>query len=224
MELTAAEIRVLGCLIEKAATTPDHYPLTGNALVAACNQKTNRDPVVSFDARTVDEAMLELRSLGLARSITGSGRTVKHRHVADEFLGLGDRALAVLAVLLLRGPQTPGELRTRTERYVGFDTVEAVDDVLAGLAGREEPLVEDLGRGPGQSQNRWVHTLGAIAAPTISSTGPEPIAAEGGRTELLGRIDELERRLARLEAELGVEHEVALDDVADGQSSDDPEV
>lgn len=206
MELTVAEIRVLGCLMEKAATTPDHYPLTTNALVAACNQKTNRDPVVSFDERTVNEAMLELRQAGLARSITGSGRTVKHRHVADEALELGDRAAAVLAVLLLRGPQTPGELRTRTERYVGFDSVEAVDEVLVGLLQRDTPLVEDLGRGPGQSQNRWVHTLGSIASPTISAV-PEPSASvDGGatRAQLLARVEQLEARMQRLEAELGM--------------------
>jgi len=210
MELTVAEIRVLGCLMEKAATTPDQYPLTTNSLITACNQKTNRDPVVSFDERTVNEAMLELRQAGLARSITGSGRTVKHRHVADEALELGERSAAVLAVLLLRGPQTPGELRTRTERYVGFDTVEEVDEVLEGLAAREHPLVEDLGRGPGQSQNRWVHTLGGIAAATISSDDPvagggSVVEAGPSRSELVARVDELERRLARLEAELGLE-------------------
>ena len=136
MQLTAEEIRVLGCLIEKAATTPDQYPLSTNALVNACNQKSSREPVVNYSERVVTEALLLLRPAGLARTVTGGGRVVKHRHVLDEVWGLDPRQLAVLAVLALRGPQTPGELRTRTERYVGFGSLTEVDDVLRSLAAR----------------------------------------------------------------------------------------
>ncbi len=202
MILTGPEIRVLGCLIEKAHTTPDHYPLTTNSLVTACNQKTNRDPVVEYDARTVSEAMLSLRGAGLARTITGSGRTEKHRHVVDEALGLDVGAQSVLAVLLLRGPQTPGELRLRTDRYLSFDSVEAVEEVLAQLAARDEPLVTNLGRAPGQSQDRWMHLLGD------PNEVPEPgavvaeVAAPGG--SFGDRLAAIEARLDRLESELGL--------------------
>lgn len=167
MELTAEELRVLGALIEKEATTPDQYPLSTNALTNACNQKTSRDPVVSYDQRTVSETMLLLRPAGLARTII-SGRTEKHRHVLDEALGLDRGELAVLAVLMLRGAQTPGELRTRTERAHGFASADDVEAVLQGLAARDVPIVRNLGRGPGQSQDRWQHLLGA----TDSDTSP----------------------------------------------------
>lgn len=212
MDLTEPEVRVLGALVEKAHTTPEQYPLTTNALVAACNQRTSRHPVTDYDERTVDGAMQELRQRGLARTVRGSGmRTYKHRHVADEALGLEPGELAVLAVLALRGPQTPGELRARTER---FGTGGDVEPALAALAGRSEPLAVNLGRAPGQSQDRWAHLLsGSEAARTATS---EPIGAStapgGARTsgtgrvdELVQRIDQLEARLARLEAELGLE-------------------
>jgi len=159
MKLTAEEIRVLGCLMEKAATTPDQYPLSTNALITACNQKSSREPVVAYDERTVAETMLLLRPAGLARTVK-AGRTDKHRHVLDEALELNVEQLAVLAVAMLRGPQSTGELRTRTERYVGFETVEQVEAVLQQLSAREEPLMRNLGRGSGQSQDRWGHLLG----------------------------------------------------------------
>ncbi len=210
MQLTDEEIRVLGCLIEKAATTPDQYPLSTNALVNACNQKSSREPVVDYSERVVTEALLLLRPAGLARTVTGGGRVVKHRHVLDEAWGLDPRQLAVVAVLALRGPQTPGELRTRTERYVGFGSLAEVDDVLRSLAARPEPLVVDLGRGPGQSQNRWTHLLGG--EPELGN-GSWTVAdhADGGtrsqapsRSELEARVTELEARLSRLEEALGL--------------------
>lgn len=226
MELTDAEIRVLGALIEKEATTPDHYPLSTNALTTACNQKTSRDPVVSYDHRLVDETMLLLRPAGLARTIR-SGRSEKHRHVLDEALGLDRADLAVLSVLMLRGPQTPGELRARTERAHGFESVDQVDATLDGLARRNEPLVENLGRGPGQSQDRWVHLFGAGSTPPAptnldrSAGGPEDhrpgpqvptVRASPDPTppaldtvdRLERRVAELERRLDALEAEFGL--------------------
>ncbi len=208
MELSAEEIRVLGCLMEKAATTPDHYPLTTNALVTACNQKSSREPVVAYTDRDVTDAMLLLRPEGLARTVTGSGRTEKHRHVLDEAWGLNERQLAVLAVLMLRGPQTPGELRQRTDRYVEFSDLSEVDRTLESLAERSEPLVVDLGRRPGQSQNRWTHLL--RGEPTLNdhaSAPDQPTASSVGssRAALESRLAAVEARLRRLEEALGLD-------------------
>lgn len=211
MDLTPAEVRVVAALVEKERTTPEHYPLTTNALVAACNQRTSRHPVTDYDERAVDDAMRELRQRGLARTVRGTGmRTYKHRHVLDEALGLDRGQTAVLAVLALRGPQTPGELRSRTER---FGAVDDVDACLAALAARSEPLVVNLGRAPGQGQDRWAHLLsGADAArqatsePAGGSASAAPRPAGAGRVdELTQRIDQLEARLGRLEAELGLD-------------------
>ena len=176
MELTPEEIRVLGVLIEKEATTPDQYPLSTNALTNACNQKTSRDPVVDYGQRTVADTMLLLRPAGLARTVI-SGRTEKHRHVLDEAWGLDPAALAVLAVLMLRGEQSPGELRTRTERAYGFESLQAVETVLHQLASAEEPFVRNLGRAPGQSQDRWTHLLGSDSAEPVSAPAPAPATA-----------------------------------------------
>jgi uncharacterized protein len=218
VELQDAEVRVLGALVEKERTTPEHYPLTTNALVAACNQRTSRYPVMDLDERSVDSAMQELRQRGLARTVRGSGmRSYKHRHVLDEALGLDDAELAALAVLALRGPQTPGELRGRTERYPGAGDV---DGALASLADRDDPLVVNLGRAPGQSQDRWAHLLAggdaaraAAEATPVAGGGhavPRP-SAPGRVDELTSRVEHLEARLARLEAALGLgdESEVA---------------
>jgi uncharacterized protein YceH (UPF0502 family) len=217
MELTDAEIRVLGALIEKEATTPDQYPLSTNALTTACNQKTSRDPVVSYDQRQVSETMLLLRPAGLARTIR-SGRTDKHRHVLDEALGLDRAELSVLAVLMLRGPQTPGELRSRTDRAHRFDSVDEVDEVLSRLAQRDDSLVRCLGRGPGQSQDRWTHLLGGLDPRPESDHGAETEAdavpveprrerstdASSSMKRLEERVAELERRIAAIEAEFGL--------------------
>ncbi len=172
LPLTAEECRVLGSLIEKAATTPEQYPLSSNGLRTACNQKTARDPVVAYDERLVDATVLSLRDKGLARTIRGAGQRVfKHKHCVGEAWGLDPSQLAVLGVLLLRGPQSAGELRTRTERAHGFATTDGVDAVLDDLARRDPPLVRRVGRGPGQKEDRWVTT----AAP---GGPPEPTGAE----------------------------------------------
>lgn len=228
MELSAEEIRVLGCLLEKAATTPDNYPLSTNALTNACNQKSSRNPVVDYGERTVTETMLLLRPAGLARTVTGGGRVEKHRHTLDEAWGLTEAQLAVLAVLMLRGPNSSGELKTRTERYVGFASPADVETVLYGLAERAEPLVANLGRASGQSQDRWTHLLGAeqsdTGAPTPVAQAPrpevavppaavqppaaavQPLAAPSEPSQVLeARVEALERRLARLEADLGLD-------------------
>ena len=160
-DLSPIEIRVLCSLIEKESTTPDQYPLSTNALKTACNQKTSRDPVTDYTETDIDAAVLSLRERSAARSVRPSGsRGWKHRHVIEEAISLNPEERAVIAVLGLRGPQTSGELRQRTERIHAFDAVEDVDAVLTALAGRGEPLVQNIGREPGQSQDRWRHCIG----------------------------------------------------------------
>ncbi len=162
----AEQARVVGSLAEKQLTTPQYYPLTLNALVNACNQSNNRDPVVSYSPETVEQALADLRSRGVARVLHAGGgnRTAKYRHVLDEVLGLDRRELALVTVLLLRGPQTVAELRTRTRRMADFDDVAAVEHDLSRLAGRDEPLVVRLERQPGHKEARYATTLVAGAA------------------------------------------------------------
>ena len=165
MELTPEEARVVGALAEKQLTTPQYYPLTLNALVNACNQTSNRNPVVAYDDMTVERALQGLRDKGLARAVLSPGnRAPKYRHLLDEALPLVPEELAVMTVLLLRGPQTVGELRTRTERMYAFATLEDVEAALERLATRhEEPLAERLERQPGQKEARYAHLLGGRA-------------------------------------------------------------
>jgi uncharacterized protein YceH (UPF0502 family) len=218
MDLSAEEVRVLGCLVEKERTTPDQYPLTTNALRTACNQKTNRDPVVDYLERTVDQAMLSLRDRHLARTVLGGGRAAKHRHVLPEAWDLDGAELAVLGVLALRGPQTPGELRARTERMNAFATAEEVVAVLEALASRDVPLVVQLGRRAGQKEDRWAHLLSDEVEPVAElDAGPVPVSdgswsvarapapatdASDGTSALADRVEELESEAAALRAEL----------------------
>lgn len=161
MPLSDAEVRVLGALTEKERTTPDAYPLSLQGLLTACNQKTSRDPVMNLHLQEVQDAMQRLRERGLAATgQLSSDRVQKHRHLLGSALQLSPEEVAVLSVLMLRGPQTPGELRARTDRSLSFPDVGAVEVVLRGLADRPAPLVKDLGRRPGQSQNRWMQTFG----------------------------------------------------------------
>jgi uncharacterized protein len=157
MRLQAAEARVLGSLMEKALTTPQQYPLTMAALVAACNQSTNRDPVVAYDDETVRAALDELKAQRLVRFVLpSSGRTaVRYRHIVDETLALDRRQLALVAVLVLRGPQTVGELRLRTDRMTEFEHLDEVERELGLLAAMEDPLAASVGRRPGQKEERW---------------------------------------------------------------------
>lgn len=221
-ELTDEEIRVLGCLIEKEMTTPDNYPLSSNALVNACNQTTNREPIVHYTERQVDQVVLALREEGLARTVRGDGQRVhKHKHVAGEAWRLSAPELALVSVLLLRGAQTVNELRTRTERHgVGLDAA-GVERALVGLAERDTPFVRLLERRAGEREARWVHLVGgevlaaahagaagaagaAAARPTRSPSDP---AAEAARdTEiaaLRAALDDLTRRFDELCARLG---------------------
>jgi acyl-CoA reductase-like NAD-dependent aldehyde dehydrogenase len=181
--LTPEEARVLGCLMEKSVTTPDAYPLSLNALLAACNQSTNRDPVVRYDEATIERALERLRELELSRRVRGAGqRVVKHRHVADEGLGINQAELAVLGVLLLRGPQTPGELKSRTERWHRFGALEHVEQALVGLAGRG--LAERQDRLPGQKEARWVERLTATdVSGTTESREPAPASVDDGAAD-----------------------------------------
>lgn len=159
-ELGAQEARILGALIEKHMTTPDHYPLTTSSLRAACNQSSNRDPVVSYDEDTVIDAVNGLREKDLARTVRRSGeRAIKHLETADEGLDINRRQKALLAVLLLRGPQTAGELRMRTERYCDFVDVADVEATLGEMERADNPTVRLLARRPGQKEPRYTDLI-----------------------------------------------------------------
>src|SRR5829696_5768516 len=160
MELTVEQVRVLGCLLEKEATTPDQHPLSSHALTTACNQKNNREPLVSYGERDVDSVMLELRQLGLARTVhAANARVAKHKHVLDEAWGLNRHQLALLAVMTLRGPSTANELRLRSERYVDWESAEDVRSVVRSLEESDPPFVVEIGRAVGQRETRFTHVL-----------------------------------------------------------------
>ena len=164
--LDAVEQRVLGSLLEKQRTVPASYPLSLNALRTACNQSSSRDPVVDYDEQTVERTARALKDRGLLRIVWADAgrRTLKYHQTLEEVLGVADDERALLTVLLLRGPQAPGELRTRTERLHAFADRAEVEAVLDRLAAREAPLVRQLERRPGQQDARWVHLLGEVAA------------------------------------------------------------
>ncbi len=204
-ELTAPEQRVLGCLIEKRWTTPDQYPLSLNALRLACNQSTNRDPVTDYDESTVRQAAQRLCHYGLARLASGhSSRAIKYRHLAEEGLGLGREQLAVLAVLLLRGPQTPGELKARSERMARMQSLEEVDDHLDVLI--ERGYARRLERRPGQKEDRFEQLLGGASDEPSATMPPEPrvpaAVSESRDGDLAARVAALEAEVAALRAEL----------------------
>jgi uncharacterized protein len=185
------ELRVLGCLIEKQRTTPDQYPLSLNALRLACNQSTNRDPVVDYDEPQIRAALDRLSHRGWSRLASGPGsRAVKYRHLFDEAVRVSGPELSVLAILMLRGPQTIGELKQRTERLHAFASTGEVDQTLHELAQRE--LVARLDRRPGQKEERWTQLLGADA-----EAAPQPAG-----DPLEERLRGLEERVAALEDRL----------------------
>lgn len=197
-DLDPIEVRILGCLLEKQRTTPDTYPLTLNALRLACNQSTNRSPVVDYDEDLVHDSLQRLHRLELTRVASGhNSRSSKYRHLVPETLGLDDAEQAVVCVLLLRGDQTPGELKTRTERLHPFADLEAIDQTLESLI--ERGMAERLDRRPGEKQVRYRQLLGGDDA---VSEGPEvPLAsapAPDELTELRERVDRLEREVAEL--------------------------
>jgi uncharacterized protein len=208
--LSEPEQRVLGCLIEKRFTTPDQYPLSLNSLRLACNQSTNRDPVVNYDEATVRDAAQRLAHYKLTRLASGhSSRAVKYRHLADEALAVNQQELALIAVLLLRGEQTPGELKARTERMVSFASLEDVDAALTALC--ERGYVQRLDRRPGQKEDRFRHLLGGAEAqspasgPVATATNnerpppaPMPSAAGAQDTNFEARLAALEEKVQRL--------------------------
>jgi uncharacterized protein YceH (UPF0502 family) len=198
-ELTAEEVRVLGCLIEKEATTPEQYPLTLNSLAMACNQATNREPVVNYDHDVITDALNELRAKHLTRVLLPAhGRVTKYRQVLDESWALTSQELAVLAVMMLRGPQTLNELKTRTERYsADLDDLGGVEGILQRLAGRPEPLVVHIERRPGQREDRYAHLLGG--PPDLDALSAPPAIAGPGRSS---RLDQLEEEVRQLRSDL----------------------
>jgi uncharacterized protein YceH (UPF0502 family) len=230
MEPSPVEIRVLGALIEKQRTTPEQYPLTLNALRLACNQATNRDPVVDYDEAAIKDALQRLRQRGWTRFASGHGsRAAKYRHLLDQALGLGRDEIALMCVLMLRGPQTPGELKQRTDRLHGFESLAQVEETLDRLIERE--LVVRLGRRPGQKEDRFAQALGggeteepdskpwpvepAVAADPVAEERETGVVAEAeprgaahadGAEEALDvlaeRVGAIERSLAELRSEV----------------------
>jgi uncharacterized protein len=200
MDADAVEIRVLGCLIEKQRTTPDAYPLSLNSLRLACNQATNREPVVAYEEREIKAALDRMSNRGWTRFASGaSSRALKYRHLLDEALQRSGPELSLLGVLMLRGPQTVGELKQRTERLHRFESIAEVVETLDALSQRE--LVERLERRPGQKEERWVQLLGGVteyaaAEPEYAAAEPEsPVPQPRGDD----RVAEIEARLERLE-------------------------
>jgi uncharacterized protein YceH (UPF0502 family) len=192
-DLSPAELRVLGSLLEKQRTTPDTYPLTLNGLRAACNQATNRDPVVQYDDETIRNALHQLGKRRWTRLASGHGsRAAKYRHLLEEELRVGREEQALLAVLMLRGSQTPGELLQRTERLYHFGTGEELHATLDRLIERD--LVVRLSRRPGQREERYAHLLGGEASDEEPEAAPAPVSDD--------RLDRIERDLADLRAQV----------------------
>jgi len=198
-DLDAEEQRVLGTLIEKQLATPQYYPLTLSALVAGCNQSSSRDPVTAYAESEVKETLARLRDKDLLRTILPShGRSVdRYGHRLDEQITLIKEELALLGVLMLRGAQTENELKSRTERLADWEAPDTVTSILDRLATKPEPLVRNVGRGAGQSQDRWIHLLGPV--PEQIPAAPRSAAAAAPSSS---RLDDLEARLAALEAEV----------------------
>jgi uncharacterized protein YceH (UPF0502 family) len=194
--LNEVEVRVVGALVEKQVTTPEYYPLTLNALVNACNQISNRDPVVSYDEQTVARALESLRGKNLAYVFYGSdSRVPKYKHMLADIYKLSPAELAAMCVLMLRGPQTVGEVRGRTGRLYGFADLAEVEATLDGLAQREEPLVMKLPRQPGRKEARYAHLL--AGAPEVEESRPEPRVEPAVR-----EVRAENERLAHLETEV----------------------
>jgi uncharacterized protein YceH (UPF0502 family) len=202
LALTANEVRVLGSLVEKDITTPEYYPLSLNALVNACNQKSNRDPVMQLDEDAVRDAISGLHSQRMAGPAGGAdSRVTKYEHRLQEVFNFTRAETAVLCVLLLRGPQTPGELRGRTERLHRFETLDDVQSALQKLMQRDPSLVKVLPRQPGTKESRWVHLMSGDVA--VEEAMPQSIAATDGGAGVGERVTRVEEEVAALRRELG---------------------
>lgn len=199
-ELTSMQVRVLGALMEKKETTPEQYPLTLNALRNACNQKSARNPVVAYTEGQVGHTVRELEGLGLVREAWGA-RAAKYEHQAGRALGLQSKGLALMCALMLRGPQTLGELRTNTQRLYEFGDLDDVNYVLERLAENDPPLVVCLPRLPGQKEARYAHLLSGEPDPAdFAAAAPQPLAPVD--EDLSARVAALEAEVAELRQEL----------------------
>jgi uncharacterized protein YceH (UPF0502 family) len=202
LEPDAVEIRVLGCLIEKQHTTPDAYPLSLNALRVACNQSTNREPVVDYDEQAVVDALRRLALRGWTRLASGAGsRARKYRHLLDQAFGLEDAEVTLLAVLMLRGPQTPGELKQRGQRLHDFADLSSVHETLERLVERGQVARHE--RRPGQKEDRYEQLLGGTESGSVAPTAePDASVVARPREEASSELKPAEDRLARLEREV----------------------
>jgi len=196
-QLSQIEARVLGALVEKETTTPEYYPLSLNALVNACNQKSNRDPVMTLGEEAVRQALRSLSDQAMVRSAGGDSRVAKFEHRLNELYNFHRHEIAVLCVLLLRGPQTPGELRTRAERMYAFEDLEAVHAALNLLLRRDPPLVKILPRQPGTKESRYMHLFSGDVIP--GEHAAKELSAE---TETAGKTTQDGDRVTQLEAEI----------------------
>jgi len=206
--ITHEQARIIGSMLEKERTTPADYPMTTNAIMRACNQSTSRNPVVSYDERTITDALVEMKATGLVRFVhSQSNRSTKYRQVVDEAWALTAPEVAALCLLLLRGPQTPGEIRTRSERVHPFGSPEAVETALTSLAARAPAMTVELERQPGQKERRWVQLLTgrpseADLAAMESSPGRSSSRTPAIDEALTRRVGELESQVALLRAAL----------------------
>lgn len=203
LNLSAIEGRVLGALMEKETTTPEYYPLSLNALVNACNQKSSRDPVMELSEADVRTALFELEKTGLVR-VLAEGRVSKFEHRAYDQLGVRRPEIAVLGLLLLRGAQTPAELRTRAERMYRFDDTAAVTATLERMAQREQPLVVQMARQPGARESRWAHVLSGEVEGAAASAVAQAAAGATVDEALTERVAELERTVREMEERLNL--------------------
>jgi len=202
--LSDIEARVLGALVEKEITTPEYYPLSLNALVNACNQKSNREPVMTLDEDAVRSAIRSLNELGLTRfASSADSRVGKYEHRLNESFNFHRHEIAILCVLLLRGPQTPGELRTRTERMYAFEDLESVHNALNLLGKREPPLVKVLPRQPGTKESRYMHLLSPVVDAEPLSGAERTRSLQPSSSELRGdRLAAVEAEIAQLRSEV----------------------
>lgn len=208
-QLDSEEQRVLGALIEKSRATPEYYPMTVNALIGACNQKTARNPVVSYDEEMISQAINSLRKKGLMGTVTGAGsRAVKYKHTLAVAFPLVPAELAVICLLLLRGPLTPGEINSNSARLYAFESLEEVQEVLDKLLQNEPAFIRQVPRKPGQKEQRFIHCLGESAAETQEKApqlNPDTSVLEERVQELEEEVRALKFNLTKLMNDLGIE-------------------